>query len=67
MIRVVRGVEGRIDIDIRGKEPGRGTYLCKDKGCMQDNQLGKKLERALKTGLSSDDITRVRARLDSAK
>ena len=28
LIRVVRGPKGDIDIDQKGKSPGRGAYLC---------------------------------------
>ena len=28
LVRVVRSPEGEISIDLRGKAPGRGAYLC---------------------------------------
>ena len=29
LVRVVRSPEGEISIDLRGKAPGRGAYLCR--------------------------------------
>ena len=46
LIRVVRSPEGEISIDFRGKEPGRGAYLCKNSGCLEKAIKGKALERA---------------------
>jgi len=30
LIRVVRSSEGEISIDMKGKKPGRGAYVCRD-------------------------------------
>ena len=30
LIRVVRSPEGEIALDFRGKNPGRGAYICPD-------------------------------------
>lgn len=45
LIRVVRSPEGEIGLDFRGKNPGRGAYLCPDPMCLakakKKNALGK--------------------------
>ena len=46
LIRVARSPEGEISLDFRGKAPGRGAYLCKDRGCLEKTIKGKALERA---------------------
>ena len=40
LIRVVRSPEGELSIDLRGKSPGRGAYLCRS---------GEGLKRAVKS------------------
>src|SRR5215207_11596032 len=42
LIRVVRTVDGTVEIDPTGRKNGRGAYLCGQAACW---------ERALKTGL----------------
>jgi predicted RNA-binding protein YlxR (DUF448 family) len=55
LVRVVRTAEGTVEIDPRGKRPGRGAYVCTDLGCW-DAALGQhKLARALKCELSESD------------
>ena len=34
LVRVVRSPEGEISIDLRGKAPGRGAYLCPSAACL---------------------------------
>ncbi len=34
LVRVVRSPEGEISIDLRGKKPGRGAYLCPYAACL---------------------------------
>ena len=41
LVRVVKSPEGVISIDLRGKAPGRGAYVCPSKEC---------LRRAIKSG-----------------
>ena len=44
LIRVVRSPEGEIALDFRGKNPGRGAYICPDAKCLakarKKNALG---------------------------
>ena len=45
MVRIVRSPEGEISIDLRGKEPGRGAYLCPSAACLAKARKAKRLER----------------------
>ena len=47
MIRVVRGPEGDVSLDIRGKKSGRGAYICRKAGCLNKARKSKRIERAL--------------------
>jgi len=54
LIRVVRSKEGDISIDLIGKKPGRGAYLCKCKECFEKAFKTKRLERNLETKISEE-------------
>ncbi len=46
LVRVVRNKEGEISIDLTGKKPGRGAYICKDIACLEKARKGKRIEKA---------------------
>ena len=48
LARLVRLPEGRVAIDLTGKQPGRGAYLCAERGCWETALKRKAVERALK-------------------
>lgn len=45
LIRVVRSPEGDISIDLRGKKPGRGAYICRESSCLESALKNRMLER----------------------
>ncbi len=47
LIRVVRSPEGEISLDMGGKKPGRGAYVCPDRACLQKARKTRRLERVL--------------------
>ncbi len=49
LIRIVRSPVGEIQIDLSGKKPGRGAYLCGKVSCFKLAKKSKAFERALKT------------------
>lgn len=46
LIRVVKSPEGEIAIDFKGKNPGRGAYVCPRSECLKKAIKAKALERA---------------------
>ena len=46
LCRVVRSPEGVISLDLRGKAPGRGAYICPDPSCLERARKSKALSRA---------------------
>ena len=65
LIRVVRTPDGAIEVDARGKQSGRGAYLCADCSCWDVALDERKLSKALKWHVSPEDIGRLRKRLES--
>lgn len=46
LVRVVRSPEGEISLDLTGKKPGRGAYVCKSLDCLKTARKAKRFERA---------------------
>ena len=46
LVRVVRSPEGTVSLDVTGKKPGRGAYVCPDAACLAKARKAKRLERA---------------------
>lgn len=54
LIRVVRNNEGEISIDLVGKKPGRGAYICRSTDCLEKAIKAKRLEKAFETTIGSE-------------
>jgi predicted RNA-binding protein YlxR (DUF448 family) len=54
LIRVVRNKEGEVSLDLTGKKPGRGAYLCRNIQCLEKSFKTKRLERNLETKISEE-------------
>ncbi|MBR5319762.1 MAG: YlxR family protein [Peptococcaceae bacterium] len=54
LVRIVRSPEGEISVDMTGKKPGRGAYICPDLECLNKVVKSKRLERSLETAISQD-------------
>lgn len=54
-MRLVRRNDGHIDVDLMGKEPGRGAYVCRRRSCWHAALRKNGVGRALRTKLESDD------------
>ena len=56
-MRIVRTPQGTVEIDPRGKESGRGAYVCKNQSCWEiglRKDRKNRLARALKIELSPE-------------
>jgi len=47
LVRVARSPKGYVAVDITGKAPGRGAYICPDRECLSRAKKKKGLEKAL--------------------
>jgi len=48
LVRIVRTSEGELAIDLTGRAPGRGAYLCANLECLKEARRRKALSRCLK-------------------
>ncbi|HJM75603.1 MAG TPA: YlxR family protein [Dehalococcoidia bacterium] len=61
LVRLVRTSEGRVQLDERGRMPGRGAYLCHEGACWRQALEGRSLASALRTVLLADDLAALHA------
>jgi predicted RNA-binding protein YlxR (DUF448 family) len=54
LVRIVRSPEGEISVDVTGKKPGRGAYICPNLECFNKVIKSKRLERSLETTISQE-------------
>ena len=54
LVRIVRSPEGEISVDMTGKKPGRGAYICPNLECLNKVIKSKRLERSLETVISQE-------------
>ncbi len=46
LVRVVKGPDGDISLDLTGKKAGRGAYVCPDPLCLQEARKARRFEKA---------------------
>lgn len=56
--RIVRDPRGSVSFDGTGRKAGRGAYVC-SAACLAKAGKTKKLDRALRTRVSSEDFERI--------
>lgn len=64
LIRVVKNNEGEISIDLVGKKPGRGAYICRSADCLEQAIKAKRLEKAFETTIDMDIYHKLKNQLE---
>ena len=54
LIRIVRNEAGDFSIDLTGKKPGRGAYICREPKCLASAAKAKGLERSYKSPIPKE-------------
>lgn len=67
LIRVVKNKENEISIDLHGKKPGRGAYICRDIECLEKAVKTKRLERNLETKISEEIYDKLKEEIVNAE
>lgn len=60
LIRIVKSPEGIVAVDLLGKKPGRGAYICKNKECLEKAYKSKRLNKNLETNINEEIYTQLR-------
>lgn len=66
LIRVVRNDAGEFSLDVTGKKPGRGAYVCKNIECLEKACKNKGLERSFKTAVPKDLYEELKNQLEES-
>ena len=66
LIRVVRSPEGEVNLDFKGKLPGRGAYVCPNAACLTKARKARALERAFSVQLPSQVYEALEAQMKEA-
>jgi predicted RNA-binding protein YlxR (DUF448 family) len=67
LVRVVRGAAGDVSVDLTGKKPGRGAYLCRRPECWEAALKRDRLSAALRVPVRPEDRARLRAFAEALK
>lgn len=54
LLRIVKNKENEIKIDDKGKEPGRGAYICYNIECLEKAKKSKRLDKALEANIEEE-------------
>lgn len=77
LIRVVKAPEkkdengnvvsgGEISLDLTGRKPGRGAYICKNTDCFEKARKARRFERSLSCKIPEDVYEQMSAELENA-
>ena len=64
LLRIVRTPEGDVAYDPTQRAPGRGAYVCRDRGCLEDAMRSGALSRALKAAVDARVLQAVADAID---
>ncbi len=62
LLRIVRTLEKKVEIDLKAKKPGRAAYLCYNADCIETASRKKRINNGLKVAPSlgfRDELLRV--------
>lgn len=61
LFRIVRTSDGQAEVDLTGRKPGRGAYICDTPACWQRAVTSTLLDHALKTELTPETKNALRS------
>lgn len=65
LLRIVKNKENIIKVDEKGKEPGRGAYICLNMECFEKAKKTKKLEKALDIKINDEIYDKIKNIIES--
>lgn len=65
LLRVVRSPEGAVSIDVTGRKPGRGAYVCHSADCLKKAIKQRQLERAFECALGEETLESLMRELET--
>ena len=65
LVRVVKNKEGEVALDLTGKMPGRGAYLCRNTECFRKARKARRIEREFSMAVPEELYDRMEAELEN--
>ncbi len=63
LVRIVKSPEGEISLDLTGRKPGRGAYICRDADCLKAARKARRLEKAFSCKIPEEIYDRLEEEL----
>lgn len=65
LVRVVRSPEGNVSMDLKGKAPGRGMYICPNPDCLKKAIRSRAISRSLEVEVPEALLEALTAELEA--
>ena len=59
LVRVVKSPEGEVSLDLTGRKPGRGAYVCPRVDCLRLARKARRLEKAFSCPIPAEGYDRM--------
>lgn len=67
LIRVVKNKENEVFLDLTGKKPGRGAYICKRIDCLHNAFKTKRLEKNLGIKITDEVYEKIKNEISGSE
>lgn len=65
LVRVVKSPEQEISLDLAGRKPGRGAYVCKSIDCLRAARKARRFEKAFSCKIPDEIYDRMEEEISS--
>lgn len=63
LVRVVKSPEGEVSLDLTGRKPGRGAYVCRNADCLRAARRARRFEKAFSCRIPDEVYDRMEEEL----
>ena len=67
LVRVVKSPEGEVSLDLTGRKPGRGAYVCPRVDCLRLARKARRLEKAFSCPIPAEVSDRMEEEFEASE
>lgn len=67
LVRVVKSPEGEVSLDLTGRKPGRGAYVCPRVDCLRLARKARRLEKAFSVRFPAEVYDRMEEEFEASE
>ena len=67
LVRVVKSPEGEVSLDLTGRKPGRGAYVCPRVDCLRLARKARRLEKAFSCPIPAEVYNRMEEEFEASE